>query len=252
MAITDYKIKSEDFTNRDITGLPDKPSEAGMSATALKERFDAAVKYIVMPKWNALLEYLENSGAESIGANVEGLIGNTVGGLLAALKDHTDNHKADKMNPHNVNKEQVGLGNVENVLALPKENVKEALNNSNEEVPTSAAVLKRFSELGGGDMLSEIYDPQGVGEDIFKIRSYKSLSELSATASTDLLTIFAAMATPSRLVCDIANGSTAVYPAASGTLCINKTGADTGTASFIYEDGRVATATFTANSSGGG
>lgn len=84
------------------------------------------------------------------------------------------------------------------------------------------------------------------------VKSYKSLSELSATASTDLLTIFAAMATPSRLVCDITNGSTAVYPAASGTLCINKTGADTGTASFIYEDGRVATATFTANSSGGG
>ena len=84
------------------------------------------------------------------------------------------------------------------------------------------------------------------------VQSYKSLSELSATASTDLLTIFAAMATPSRLVCDIANGGTTVYPAASGTLCINKTGADTGTASFIYEDGRVATATFTANSSGGG
>ena len=83
------------------------------------------------------------------------------------------------------------------------------------------------------------------------VQSYKSLSELSATASTDLLTIFAAMATPSRLVCDITNGSTAVYPAASGTLCINKTGADTGTASFIYEDGRVATAIFTANSSGG-
>ena len=65
------------------------------------------------------------------------------------------------------------------------------------------------------------------------VQSYKSLSELSATASTDLLTIFAAMATPSRLVCDIANGGTTVYPAASGTLCINKTGADTGTASCI-------------------
>ena len=84
------------------------------------------------------------------------------------------------------------------------------------------------------------------------VQSYKSLSELSATASTDLLTIFAAMATPSRLVCDIVNGSTAVYPAASGTLCINKTGADTGTAMFLYDDGRMATAVFTGNSSGGG
>ena len=72
MSLTIFMIKSEDFTNRDIAGLPDKPSEAGMSATELKERFDAAVKYIVMPKWNALLEYLENAGAESIGVMDEG------------------------------------------------------------------------------------------------------------------------------------------------------------------------------------
>ena len=72
MTITDYKIKNEDFNGKDVMGLPDKPSEAGMNAATLKERFDAAVKYIVMPKFNALLDYLENSGAESIGVMDEG------------------------------------------------------------------------------------------------------------------------------------------------------------------------------------
>ncbi len=32
MGIGDYKVKSEDFNNKDIMGLPDKPSEAGFSA----------------------------------------------------------------------------------------------------------------------------------------------------------------------------------------------------------------------------
>ena len=36
MGIDDYKVKSEDFNNKDIMGLPDRPSEAGFSAEQLK------------------------------------------------------------------------------------------------------------------------------------------------------------------------------------------------------------------------
>jgi len=84
------------------------------------------------------------------------------------------------------------------------------------------------------------------------VKQYKALSELSANESTSLLVIFAAMAVPSRLVCDITAGSTNVYPAAVGVLMITKTSADTGTATFVYDDGRIATASFTGFSSSGG
>ena len=58
MAITDYKIKNEDFNSKDIMGLPDKPSEAGMNAATIKERFDAGAKKVVSPKVNALIDEL--------------------------------------------------------------------------------------------------------------------------------------------------------------------------------------------------
>jgi len=84
------------------------------------------------------------------------------------------------------------------------------------------------------------------------VKQYKALSELSADESTSLLVVFAAMAVPSRLVCDITAGSTNVYPAAAGVLMLTKTSADTGTATFVYEDGRIATASFTGSTISGG
>lgn len=88
MGIGDYKIKSEDFNNRDIMGLPDKPSEAGISAAALKERFDAGAKYVLMPKINGLIEaLLSTEGAANIGAvQITGVSGYTVQEILAAFK----------------------------------------------------------------------------------------------------------------------------------------------------------------------
>lgn len=67
MDITDFKIKETDFSGKEITGLPNRPSEAGMSATDLKEMFDAGSKKVIVPKLNALIDYLAASGADGIG-----------------------------------------------------------------------------------------------------------------------------------------------------------------------------------------
>lgn len=81
---------------------------------------------------------------------------------------------------------------------------------------------------------------------------YHTLTAIASnlTESTSLVDIFNAMATPSRLVCNISNGT--VYPASSGTLAINKTSANTGTAMFIDYAGKISTGVFTENSTGGG
>lgn len=88
MPISDYKIKNEDFNNRDIMGLPDRPSAAGFTVSQLKERFDAATKSIVMPKLNALIECLASTeGANNIGAvQIDGLPGYTLQEILNAIK----------------------------------------------------------------------------------------------------------------------------------------------------------------------
>lgn len=67
MDITDFKIKETDFSGKEITGLPNRPSEAGMSATDLKEMFDAGSKKVIVPKLNAMIDYLAASGADGIG-----------------------------------------------------------------------------------------------------------------------------------------------------------------------------------------
>lgn len=66
MALNDYKIKNEDFTLKDISSLSDRPSADGMGATALKERFDAGAKQVIMPKFNTFVDLLSQKVAESI------------------------------------------------------------------------------------------------------------------------------------------------------------------------------------------
>ena len=88
MTIQDLKITSEDYTSKDIAGLPDRPSEAGMSAADLKARFDAATKRIVQPKFNQLIDLLNGTeGADNIGITpIEGVAGYTVQQILMAVK----------------------------------------------------------------------------------------------------------------------------------------------------------------------
>ena len=88
MGIEAYKITSEEFNDKDIMGLPDRPSEAGFSAEMLKARFDAGAKQVVAPKLNALIDaLLSTEGAANIGAvQIAGVSGYTVQEILAAMK----------------------------------------------------------------------------------------------------------------------------------------------------------------------
>ena len=94
--INDQKILPTDFVNKDIAGLPDKPSVAGMSAEQLKNRFDALTKTVVTQKLNALIDVLLSAaGSGNIGATaIEGLAGFTVQDILLALKELVDTKKS--------------------------------------------------------------------------------------------------------------------------------------------------------------
>ena len=105
MAITDHKVKDEDFNGKDITKLPDKPSEAGMNATTLKERFDAGAKKVLSPRVNALIDELVSpGGAGNIGAKqIEGLSGYTVQDILAAMKVLLDTKQSIEQSDLDIN-----------------------------------------------------------------------------------------------------------------------------------------------------
>ena len=105
MGIGDYKVKSEDFNNKDIMGLPDRPSEAGFSAEQLKARFDAGAKRVVAPNLNALIDaLLSTEGAANIGATqIAGVAGYTVQEILAALKVLLDTKQSIEQSNIDVN-----------------------------------------------------------------------------------------------------------------------------------------------------
>lgn len=94
MGFLEMIIEPEDFQNREVTGLPDRPSEQGITASALKAMFDAPSKQVVAPKFNALINALSdpvNGGAGGITVQpITGLAGNNVQTVLAALKELLD------------------------------------------------------------------------------------------------------------------------------------------------------------------
>ena len=63
------KFQSADFTGQDIAGLPDVPSEAGITAAQLKARFDNIGKALIaLGKHNDLVDALSSAyGAAGIG-----------------------------------------------------------------------------------------------------------------------------------------------------------------------------------------
>lgn len=62
--LEELKVAESDFSNKRISELPDKPSEAGVSAESLKNIFDAGSIKVMMPALNALIEHLITSGGD--------------------------------------------------------------------------------------------------------------------------------------------------------------------------------------------
>lgn len=56
MDLSNLKITAADYDGKDVAGLPDSISG---DADNVKARFDALVKDVVVPRLNALVDYLE-------------------------------------------------------------------------------------------------------------------------------------------------------------------------------------------------
>lgn len=91
MAITDYKV-SESYSGRDISSLSDRPNADGLSASALKARFDQLGKEVI-PNYNDLIDLLNatlfaSSSTENTGHthNADILVDGLVKKILTAVE----------------------------------------------------------------------------------------------------------------------------------------------------------------------
>lgn len=126
MALEDMKIKEKDFIGKDVSSLPIHPSADGMGAVELQAAFDRAVKEVIVPKFNALLEEMPHltkllASTELTSEDFLHYANDTnTGFTISALLELSRQHRASMENPHAVTKEQIGLGSVDNTSDLNK------------------------------------------------------------------------------------------------------------------------------------
>lgn len=88
MSITQLKLTDADFNTVDVKSLPDRPSEAGISAASLKAVFDHVAEKVLAERLNGLLDALagEDGAAEVGTAAIAGVAGLNVQAMLEAVK----------------------------------------------------------------------------------------------------------------------------------------------------------------------
>lgn len=90
--LSDLKFTEAELAGNDISSLPDRPGDAGITTAELKARFDAIPKTLLaLGKYNALIDALTaESGAGEIGAApIEGIEGGTVQAQLNSMSGKT-------------------------------------------------------------------------------------------------------------------------------------------------------------------
>ena len=100
MSIKDLKFDTSDFSGKDISSLPDRPGDSGITGQQLKERFDLIPKMVVaLGGFNNLIDELGKttsgaSGASNIGvSSISGVSGSNVQTVLGSLGTMAKNAK---------------------------------------------------------------------------------------------------------------------------------------------------------------
>lgn len=88
--LTEYKLNPADFAGKNVSALPDRPGEAGMTAAQLKAAFDRSGEEVIASHINGLIDVLVgDTGADQIGTQS----GDSVGKLLTkAVNSETIRH----------------------------------------------------------------------------------------------------------------------------------------------------------------
>lgn len=140
------KITDADVKGKGNVGRPDTP---GVSTAEMQRIMDEIPREVIIPAFNALIDALaDKTSAATLGITAPtGIAGSTVQEVVNALLAYVNAHKNDQENPHAVTAAQVD--------AYTKKQTDDAIN-------------KKVIEIGAGDMMQAVYDPQGRRTDIFK------------------------------------------------------------------------------------
>lgn len=155
--IGNLKFKESDFVNQDISSLADRPNESGMTAQALKERFDNIGKVMLaLGRFNELLNTLQsvsdgNSGADNVGATpLTGNGASTVQSVLEWLYSELQNRYTKAESDAQIGEETNDLIETFDVnlqtgviTAVKKSGAKQTWNTALEKVPATFEIVEQ-------------------------------------------------------------------------------------------------------------
>ena len=172
MGIDNYKFTEADFDNQGLTNLPDRPNEAGFSATQLKARFDNIPKIIMaLGKLNGLMNFLASTDAAAdIGATpVKEGGSDKIQEILSELQAEN----AENTTKRHTHANKTALDEITDTVKAEYDrlttlltgitDISTTLENDPQKIPTSKAVLDAIYFAGGGDMLKAFYDANNDG-----------------------------------------------------------------------------------------
>lgn len=195
MALEDMKIKEKDFIGKDVSSLPVNPSADGMGAVELQAAFDRAVKEVIVPKFNALLEEMPHltkllASTELTSEDFLHYANDTnTGFTISALLELSRQHRASMENPHAVTKEQIGLGKVDNTadkdkpasdavkneIKLTSDGLQAQINGVQEDLRSKASLIESHQ--------SDINNPHKVTKEQIGLGNVDNTSDLDKPVS---------------------------------------------------------------------
>lgn len=189
------KITADDTNGKGVVGLPDTPQ---LDTTSMQKKFDELATDVIIPKFNQLIDELSgDNAASSTGAQVpDGLQADAnLQSILQALHDDTQTRqpketgKGLSANDYSDEEKRKVVENTESrhshanksildvitgtvkagydrVVGLFAEitTVSKTIEATDESIPTGKAIVDYVQSMGGGDMLTAMYDPDKDGK----------------------------------------------------------------------------------------
>ena len=161
------EITQADLVNKGVEGLPDTPN---LETAEMQRKFDEITKEVIVPKFNALIQKLNNDlGSDISMIDPKDDTSKTLSALIGEIEEEVGLNTDDRHN--HANKALLdsltailfeGYNRLVTMLAGVN-SVTDVVTNDTTVLPSGKAIVDFVQQMGGGDMLKEVYDTDNDG-----------------------------------------------------------------------------------------
>lgn len=161
------EITQADLVNKGVEGLPDTPN---LETAEMQRKFDEITKEVIVPKFNALIQKLNNDlGSDIKMIDPKDDTSKTLSALIGEIEEEVGLNTDNRHN--HANKALLdsltailfeGYNRLVSMLAGVN-SVTDVVTNDTTVIPSGKAIVDFVQQMGGGDMLKEVYDTDNDG-----------------------------------------------------------------------------------------